>query len=235
MAKELPYFRFTASEWLNDDISLESYELKGLFIDICAFYWFKDCSVSIALLHKRFSNATDLLHELRELEIIEYYPDESISIKFLNEQYDLLSVKRMKRSEAGRIGGLKKSSNAKAMLKQKPSYKDKEKDNYKNKEYIEFEVFWNLYDKKVSVSKCTPKWHKLTLEKQKAAIAYIPKYKLSQPDKKFRKNPETFLNNESWNDEIINSCNEKTRTINRTGFESDTTRRAIEQVQNGFK
>ena len=33
MAKELPYFRFTAAEWLNDDISLESYELKGLFIE----------------------------------------------------------------------------------------------------------------------------------------------------------------------------------------------------------
>ena len=38
MAKELPYFRFTVQDWQNKDISLESYEMKGLFIDICGFY-----------------------------------------------------------------------------------------------------------------------------------------------------------------------------------------------------
>jgi hypothetical protein len=150
MAKELPYFRFTASEWLNDDISLESYELKGLFIDVCSFYWFKDCSINIALLHKRFNNAEDLLHELRELDIIKYNEDNSITIKFLDEQYDLLSEKRKKRSEAGRIGGLKKSSNAKAMLKQKPSYKDKDKD--KDNIY----VYNQFYDEQLELSDNDP-------------------------------------------------------------------------------
>ena len=46
MSKELPFFRFTVSEWLNDDISLESYVLKGIFIDVCAFYWI------MALIHR---------------------------------------------------------------------------------------------------------------------------------------------------------------------------------------
>ncbi|MBY9021921.1 MAG: hypothetical protein KGD67_12770 [Candidatus Lokiarchaeota archaeon] len=32
---------------------------------------------------------------------------------------------------------------------------------------------------------------------------YLPMYKNAEPNKKFRKNPETFLNNESWNDELI--------------------------------
>ena len=54
MAKELPYFRFTVQEWQNGDISLESCELKGLFVDICAYYWIKDCIIDIALLKKRF-------------------------------------------------------------------------------------------------------------------------------------------------------------------------------------
>ena len=31
----------------------------------------------------------------------------------------------------------------------------------------------------------------------------LPEYVNSTPDKKFRKNPETYLNNCSWNDEII--------------------------------
>jgi len=34
-------------------------------------------------------------------------------------------------------------------------------------------------------------------------MEYIPKYKLSQPNKKFRKDPLTFLNNDGWLDEII--------------------------------
>lgn len=53
MSKELPYFRFTSAEWLNDDISLESYELKGLFIDICAYYWSQDCILTLAKLEKK--------------------------------------------------------------------------------------------------------------------------------------------------------------------------------------
>jgi hypothetical protein len=98
---------------------------------------------------------------------------------------------------------------------------------------IEFDIFWNLYDKKVSKDKCENKWNKLTDNERQLAIDFIPKYKLSQPNKKYRKNPETFLNNKSWNDEIIN--NETNRTNNTRGFESDTTRETIEHVENNFK
>lgn len=137
MAKELPYFRFTAAEWLNDDISLESYELKGLFIDICAYYWSQDCILTLAKLEKKFSNATILLQRLIETNIIKHEnKHDKIKIDFLLTQYDLLSEKRKLRQDAGSKGG-----NAKAMLKQKPSYKDNNKDNNNNnnkdKEYID--------------------------------------------------------------------------------------------------
>lgn len=69
----------------------------------------------------------------------------------------------------------------------------------------EFEKFWNLYDKKVGEkSKLFKKWQNLTSDEKNKIFEYIPKYKNSITDKKFRKNPETFLNNKSWNDEIIN-------------------------------
>jgi len=69
---------------------------------------------------------------------------------------------------------------------------------------IEFDKFWNLYDKKIGKKeKIKSKWDKLTIEVQEKILDYIPKYIKSQPDKSFRKNPETFFNNESWNDEII--------------------------------
>jgi hypothetical protein len=119
MAKELPYFRFTAAEWLNDDISLESYELKGLFTDICAYYWTQDCECTLDKLKKKFNNAKGLLEQLVESNIIKHEnKHDKIKIDFLLTQYDLLSEKRKLRQEAGSKGG-----NAKALLKQKGSYK----------------------------------------------------------------------------------------------------------------
>ncbi|MCX6761027.1 MAG: DUF4373 domain-containing protein [Candidatus Nealsonbacteria bacterium] len=70
-------------------------------------------------------------------------------------------------------------------------------------EQIPFDEFWNLYDKKVGKSKSEKKWDKLSLEVQKKILEYIPNYKAAKPDKQFRKDPTTFFNNESWEDEII--------------------------------
>ena len=132
MAKELPYFRFTVQDWQNGKISLESYELQGLFISVCGYYWINDCSLTLAILQKKFSNAKDLLKQLIELGIVKHENrHDKIEIEFLNIQYDLLSEKRKLRQLAGSKGG-----NAKAKLKQKRSYKDNNKDKDNNKEYI---------------------------------------------------------------------------------------------------
>ena len=104
--------------------------MKGLFIDICGFYWINDCNTTLAILKKKFSNAISLLDELVNLDIIKHEnKHDKVEIDFLNKQYDLLSEKRKLRQNAGSKGG-----NAKAMLKQKRSYKDKDKDNNKDKE-----------------------------------------------------------------------------------------------------
>ena len=83
---------------------------------------------------------------------------------------------------------------------------EKEKDKEQEKEVnIDFEWFWKDYDKKVGVKeKLRKKWNKLSDEERQNAMNYIDLYKQAVPDKQFRKNPETFLNNKSWNDEIIN-------------------------------
>jgi hypothetical protein len=149
MAKELPYFRFTPQEWQNGDIGIEPFDVKGLFIDVCAFYWVRDCSVTVAMLDKRYSHAKELLDQLYKSGIISNTENSDfVSISFLNEQYDMLSTKRKMRQEAGRAGGLAKSSNAKAMLKQKPSkplaIKIKIKnDNDNDKQGFEFQDFFD--------------------------------------------------------------------------------------------
>lgn len=68
---------------------------------------------------------------------------------------------------------------------------------------VSFDTFWSLYDKKVDRSACEKKWNKLSERDRKAAIDYIPKYKEAQPNKQYRKNPETYLNRRAWENEII--------------------------------
>lgn len=67
-----------------------------------------------------------------------------------------------------------------------------------------FEIFWDMYDKKVGdKNKIALKFDKLSQTEINLIFEHVPKYIKSQPDKKFRKNPETYLNNKSWLDEVI--------------------------------
>ena len=69
---------------------------------------------------------------------------------------------------------------------------------------VPFDDFWNLYDKKVGdKEKIKTKWEKLKDSEREAIMNHLPLYKKSQPNKKYRKDPSTYLNNKSWNDEII--------------------------------
>ncbi len=71
-----------------------------------------------------------------------------------------------------------------------------------------FDEFWDLYDKKVGdKSKLRKKWNRIPEKEKQLIFSYIPMYKQAQPDKRYRKNPETFLNCRGWNDEIIYSPN----------------------------
>ena len=125
MSKELPYFRFTVAEWMNGDISMQPKEVKSDFADICAFYWFKDCSLTLAKLKQKFSNATKSVDILIRDTIIKYNKEtDEIRINFLFEQYDKLSRLHKDRQLAGQKGGYSK---AKAQLQQKSGYKDKDK------------------------------------------------------------------------------------------------------------
>ena len=61
-----------------------------------------------------------------------------------------------------------------------------------------------MYDKKVGEKKALlVKWGKLKKEDKEKILLHVPKYKAAQPDKRFRKNPEAYLNQKAWNDEII--------------------------------
>ena len=68
-----------------------------------------------------------------------------------------------------------------------------------NKEIL-FSDFWKVYDKSVDKKKCLEKFIKLTEEDIKLILEVLPIYVTETKDKKFRKNPLTWLNGNCWLD-----------------------------------
>lgn len=65
-----------------------------------------------------------------------------------------------------------------------------------------FDRFWEMYDKKRGLKKCKDKFQKLSSDEINEIFHTLPDYIKSTPDKKFRKDPLTYLNGQHWNDEI---------------------------------
>jgi hypothetical protein len=71
---------------------------------------------------------------------------------------------------------------------------------------ISFDVFWNLYNKKVGdKKKVESKWNKLKDSERQKIIDTLPIFLNSIKDKQFQPHPQTYLNNSRWNDEISES------------------------------
>lgn len=105
MAKDLPYFKFFCSEWNDGDITLEDYEVQGLFINLCSYYWSNECDLLFIKAEKKFRNAPeDLWQTLLDAEIIQSI-DGKLVIKFLDEQKEERQAKSITNRENGKKGG----------------------------------------------------------------------------------------------------------------------------------
>ncbi len=71
----------------------------------------------------------------------------------------------------------------------------------------QFEDWWELYGKKISKSKCEKLWKKIPFAARADIMAHTEAYVKATPDLQYRKHPTTYLNNESWNDDIIPRTN----------------------------
>jgi hypothetical protein len=79
-----------------------------------------------------------------------------------------------------------------------------------------FESWWNSYDKKVGRPKSEKKWSTLSHEEKQKCISVVKIYVESTPDKKFRKDPLTYLNGRHWEDEILSATQTAKTEIART-------------------
>jgi hypothetical protein len=81
----------------------------------------------------------------------------------------------------------------------------KKDNNEKEEKKIEFNIFWNLYNKKMARAKCEPLWNKLNDSDREKIIETLPLFLSNIKDKQFQPFPQTYLNQKRWEDELPNS------------------------------
>jgi hypothetical protein len=92
------------------------------------------------------------------------------------------------------------------------------KDNNTQERAEMFEQFWTLYDKKVGKAKAKKYFIKLKSHDIEPLMKYIDMYKKAIPDKKYRLDPERYIKNRKWEDEIIVSKHTESNTQNMAGY-----------------
>lgn len=106
MAKEIPWFKFTVSEWMTGNIVYEPFEIQGLFINICALYWKNLGVLEEKTIEERFKKKS-LISKLSG----RFYTVENgfISIDFLDEQLSEKQILSKINSINGSKGGVAKA------------------------------------------------------------------------------------------------------------------------------
>lgn len=99
----------------------------------------------------------------------------------------------------------------------------------------DFEIFWNLYDKKIDRSKCEKAWNKLRDSDIDRIMFTIKEYVNANQDIKFRKNPLTYLNGKCWNDEINNYQAEEEKGKHQKNFENlySLEQKLLKEIEDG--
>ncbi len=177
----------------------------------------ENCCLNISKKYNKASIANDLNFTIQELDdFILYLKDDCeliyecepgiITTDIIQENFGKVSEKRIKNQKIYRNkiqtsetkiqtseNGIQPSENIQSKVKESKVNKKKEK---------LFTKFWDLYSKKVDTKKAKMKFLKLSQQDIDKIFKTLPWYIKQTPDKQYRKNPCTYLNNHSWNDEI---------------------------------
>lgn len=84
-----------------------------------------------------------------------------------------------------------------------------------------FEIIWGMYGKKGSIKVAKARYEKLNETKRAIAFDHVPKYVVSTPEIQYRKNFEVYINQESFNDQIIQKNASSNSNSNR-GFKNES-------------
>lgn len=208
------------SNSFNDDKITElyinfGYEGLGLFYTILEKIAMQEKPIKTMVLKKQLNVGKKLekcWNFLESLQLISSNNGETFNKQLLNfsEKYQIKKEKNKEKIRQWRENQIDTeivTSYEKVRTDPKVNKSKVNKSKVNKSEYFEsenFNLIWNLYQKKVGDKlKIEKKISTLGAGEISAILDHIPKYVASTPDPKYRKNLETYLNNKSWNDEII--------------------------------
>ena len=103
MATKLPYFKFYSSEWNDGDITLLDMDTQGVFINVCSWYWSRECTITMDKLRRKFKAYDSAIEELISENLIINLNDGFAKIRFLDNQWSTND----RRSTTSRVNGSK--------------------------------------------------------------------------------------------------------------------------------
>jgi len=204
MAKELPYFKFYSSEWSDGNISLESWEAQGLFVNLCCWYWSRECKLELELVNKKYRLDLELISQLFDANVIKE-KNGFLIISFLDQQMK----ERKARSKQNRINGLgggrpKTQSVNSRLAKQNPvvTNKEEKRREEKKEENIKekFDEWWAFYPRKLNKKKAETSYKTAIKKASSEELLEALKSQLCtfSPDLEFVPHATTWLNGERW-------------------------------------
>ena len=230
MSKDAFYFKHDSNAkddpkcvLLIEQLGMEGYGLFWALVEVLRDQPDYTCPIKLLpALARRYNTSIEIIEDVvRGYDLFTVEGDVFFSQSLINRMAPL-----EQRKEQARIAGLKsaerrrliserstdvqKASNDRSTIREEKSRIEKRKINNnpplipQSGDGFTFDDFWNMYEKKVGdKEKIGRKWAGLSLEDRKKIFVHVPLYKEAQPDKRFRKDPATYLNQKAWNDEII--------------------------------
>jgi len=89
-----PFFKLDVGDWNSGDIQFLTFREKGVFIDLCSYYWYKDTELYIDKWFRRNPDTEEEMENLKNEEIIIVNEDDKIVIPFLDKQIEEMQQRR---------------------------------------------------------------------------------------------------------------------------------------------
>jgi hypothetical protein len=174
MAKDLPYFKFIATEWLTGNIVYEPFDVQGLFINICALYWQREGFLTLSEVEHRYKRKIQIAKLTERFISVN---DGFIKIGFLDEQLIERQYVSNKNSVNGKLGGRPTLEKNKAKKSNKEEEKEEEKKRIrKEEEQLFFPFEGEIFLKVWNLLLTQPKWKKKSHSALQASLKKLSEH-----------------------------------------------------------
>lgn len=197
---------------LRRKFGLDGYAVYAMLLEFLTdseYFEFKNDGLSMELIAGDFdvdpAHLTEILQYCFQLDLFQLDAKTNIiACRSLDNRLEpLLSKRKRDRIEVIDV------DNTQSKGKESKGKKTKVEESIVNETPLDifplFIHFWEKYDKKIDRPKCEKKWAKIPQVEREKIMFHLEEYIRGTPDKAYRKNPATYLNNESWNNEIVKS------------------------------